>query len=97
MTVVGICKLDDCAKSIHARDMCGMHYSRWRINGDPLVVNKAPWKLANVTGTQKRLERIEDYQWLRRWGASKREACERMGISRRTAERYNKELRECKA
>lgn len=27
-----------CPKAVHSREMCAMHYRRWRIHGDPLIV-----------------------------------------------------------
>lgn len=33
-----ICTIFDCNKSVQARGWCSMHYRRWRVNGDPTVV-----------------------------------------------------------
>jgi hypothetical protein len=33
------CTLDECRKPLIARGMCGMHYRRWRIHGDPRHVD----------------------------------------------------------
>lgn len=38
--------------------------------------------------------RLEDYAELRIWGLSRRQAAERMGVSLRTAERYEAALRQ---
>lgn len=35
-----ICSIPDCGKPTKNRGWCSMHYSRWRNNGDPLVVKK---------------------------------------------------------
>lgn len=32
------CALHDCERTVWAREMCLMHYSRWRAHGDPTVV-----------------------------------------------------------
>lgn len=32
------CSIDGCEKPARARGWCPTHYSRWRVNGDPLVV-----------------------------------------------------------
>lgn len=32
-----ICTVDGCDKPVQARGMCGMHYRRWRLHGDPLI------------------------------------------------------------
>jgi hypothetical protein len=34
--IITFCKVDDCTRQAHARDLCGMHYQRWRDRGDPL-------------------------------------------------------------
>lgn len=38
--------------------------------------------------------RLEDYSDLRSWGLTRRQAAERMGITLRTADRYERALRE---
>lgn len=30
-----ICKIEDCGKPSRKRGMCAMHYTRWRVHGDP--------------------------------------------------------------
>lgn len=32
------CSIDDCEREIMARDLCTLHYQRWRKHGDPLKV-----------------------------------------------------------
>lgn len=34
------CSVEGCDKSLQARGWCSMHYYRWRIHGDPLVVEE---------------------------------------------------------
>ena len=34
------CEVDGCERPHSSRGWCTMHYSRWRANGDPLVVKK---------------------------------------------------------
>lgn len=34
-----ICTIEGCGKLEHSRGLCHMHYRRWRLNGDPLVVH----------------------------------------------------------
>lgn len=31
------CKIDECKREVRCRDMCNMHYRRWRKHGDPEV------------------------------------------------------------
>lgn len=31
-----ICRIEDCTKKAEKRGMCGKHYRRWRVHGDPL-------------------------------------------------------------
>jgi len=33
-----MCKENECSKKVVARGRCGMHYRRWRVNGDPQIV-----------------------------------------------------------
>jgi hypothetical protein len=50
---------------------------------------------ATTLPPQTRFEaRLEDYCDLRSWGLTRRQAAERMGISLRTAERYEAALRQ---
>jgi hypothetical protein len=37
-----ICSIYDCNSVVEARKLCIKHYSRWRIHGDPNILNRAP-------------------------------------------------------
>ena len=41
MRAARFCVIDGCGRAHSSRGWCTMHYSRWYINGDPLVVKKA--------------------------------------------------------
>ena len=64
-------------------------YERWRYHGFPAQV-PAPARKGN---DGRRQDRLEDYAELRSWGESIAAAALRLGVCRRTAERYESELR----
>ena len=39
-----ICSIIDCGKVHKAKGWCAMHYRRWLVHGDPLVVLQHPWR-----------------------------------------------------
>jgi recombination endonuclease VII len=45
------CAVDSCSNDANCRGWCKMHYSRWRINGDPLKVKKPHKVPVNADGT----------------------------------------------
>lgn len=50
------CQIEGCGKAAHARQMCQMHYQRWRKNGDPRKVHEQPsipdrfWSKVDASG-----------------------------------------------
>jgi hypothetical protein len=75
---------------------CGRCYERWRYHGRPASGPPAPGKTSD-RGNHAALEaaeRREDYAWLRaEQGLTRRQAAERLGVTIRTAERYDAQLR----
>jgi hypothetical protein len=49
--------------------------------------------IANAARSAIRAGRIEDYQELRSWGLTRREAAERLGVTLRTVDRYDADLK----
>lgn len=48
-----ICSIPDCDKVQQARTYCGMHYRRWRLNGDP-TINRSQVRLpCSIDGCEK--------------------------------------------
>lgn len=41
------CLIEGCARPSKSRGWCGMHYSRWKRNGDPEMITRSP----TITGT----------------------------------------------
>lgn len=35
-----VCTIDGCGRWVRGHGFCSMHYNRWRLNGDPLVVRR---------------------------------------------------------
>jgi hypothetical protein len=52
---------------------------------------------ARAAHTERRAGRIEDYTWLRTQGVGRVEAARRVGVTVRTAERYDAHLRQANA
>ena len=78
-----------CGKPVHARGLAGACYHRWLYRGKPEVV-PPPGQKGN---DGKRQDRLEDFAELRQWGESLAAAAMRLGVCRRTAERYEADLR----
>ncbi|MFC3980202.1 hypothetical protein [Streptosporangium jomthongense] len=70
-------------------------YQRHRSTGvlDRFPMLGKPPVQAGKAAREARLARLEDYADLLAWGASWKEAAARVGVCRRTAERYNAALR----
>jgi hypothetical protein len=68
-------------------EYCRRCYKRWLDAGFPAGGPQAPRHSPGGHGT--RAGRLEDYSDLRSWGLSQAEAVTRMGITRRTAQRYD--------
>lgn len=64
---------------------CSACYKRWRLHGRPAEGPPPP--------RADKAARLEDYAWLLEQGCTRREAIARVGIHRRTAQRYDAELR----
>ena len=47
-----ICSIPDCGKRVHSRDMCPMHYQRWRNHGDPLISRRQEWLTCTDCGQE---------------------------------------------
>jgi hypothetical protein len=62
-----------------------------------LAAARAAAAQARAAYSAHRADRIEDYAWLRRHGASRAEAAHRIGVTHRTAERYDAHLRQAHA
>lgn len=69
----------------HRNGLCKICYNRWVYYGRPEDGPPPPYAA--------KLARMEDYAFLRAQGKTRVEAAERMGICRRTAERYEAQLR----
>ncbi|MFD0889969.1 hypothetical protein ACFQ08_35965 [Streptosporangium algeriense] len=74
-------------------------YQRHRSGGtlDQFPMRGAPVKGAGEAAREARLARLEDYADLLTWGASWKDAAARVGVCRRTAERYNAALKKQEA
>jgi len=51
------CLIAECPKPVIARGWCGMHYRRWRFNGDPLVVRVV--QLHGISDEERFFARID--------------------------------------
>ncbi|MFF4412145.1 hypothetical protein ACFYY8_06400 [Streptosporangium sp. NPDC001559] len=95
-TVLCVC----CATpgQVMGRGLITACYQRHRSNGtlDQFPMLGAPPKEAGEAAREARLGRVQDYAELLTWGLSQREATARLGICRRTAERYNAALKALK-
>jgi hypothetical protein len=69
---------------------CRRCYKRWLDNGFPASGPPAPRHAPGGWGT--RAGRVEDYLELRSWGFSPAAAALRLGVTRRTIERYDADL-----
>lgn len=67
-------------------------YCRWLRLGRPAVLPPARHSREGSPG-RSRLARIEDYAELRSWGETPDMAAVRLGVSKRTIERYEADLR----
>ena len=72
-----------------AKGLCGTCYKRWDRWGRPAEV---PPPHTRGPG-RSRADRREDYAELLSWGETRQQAARRLGISERTAWRYEAELR----
>jgi hypothetical protein len=68
------------------RGFCPRCYSRWREHGFPLSGPPAPRKAGRPRGAGGR---AEDYADLRSWGLSPAEVALRLGVTRRTVQRWD--------
>ena len=77
------------------RSWCAGCFQRWRRHGSP-PDGPPPPRPAGAPGRPqpRRLARVEDYLELRSWGLSDAQAAPRLGVSRRTLDRYKRHLRE---
>src|SRR4051794_5745345 len=88
------------------RRWCSSCYQRWWRAGKPdggpppmrassakqIAAAHAAAALARAAYAARRAGRIEDYTWLRGQGASRTEAARRVGVTIRTAQRYDAHL-----
>jgi hypothetical protein len=96
----------------YSRNWCSPCYQRWWRAGMPaggppparplstkrLAAVRTAAALARAARTTRRKGRIEDYSWLLRdQGATRVEAAARVGVSIRTAQRYDAYLRQAQA
>lgn len=53
------CTVKECNRKVHGRGLCGMHYSRWRANGDPTTSKYARTKPSEEWVIAKFLSQVE--------------------------------------
>jgi hypothetical protein len=62
-----------------------------------LAAARAAAAQARAAYTARRAARLDDYTWLRGQGVSRAEAARRVGVTIRTAQRYDAHLRQAQA
>lgn len=50
------CRMNDCEKVVHARELCMMHYRRWRVHGDPALSWVMRDKVCSIEGCDGKMD-----------------------------------------